>query len=213
MKRSRTPSPSFSSEPPDDPTLSRLEKYVLVESDASKADVISCNLPPHRLLSFDSYDAYERHYQQNHVNRCLECQSNFPTELFLERHIAENHDPFTAAKHANGEKIFGCFVEDCGKICATWHKRKLHLIDKHGYPKDFDFFVVNDGVDGRTSLLRSGRIPPIRSDERSRSLKREAQVSQSAFEHGDVDALSGPMRSLHIIPSKVKFGGKKAPPG
>jgi hypothetical protein len=32
----------------------------------------------------------------------------------------------------------------------------MHLIDKHMFPKDYDFFVVNDGIDYRTSMLRSG---------------------------------------------------------
>jgi hypothetical protein len=33
----------------------------------------------------------------------------------------------------------------------------MHLIDKHMFPKDYDFFIVNDGIDQRSSMLRSGR--------------------------------------------------------
>ena len=33
----------------------------------------------------------------------------------------------------------------------------MHLIDKHLFPKDYDFYVVNDGIDRRSSMLRSGR--------------------------------------------------------
>ena len=33
----------------------------------------------------------------------------------------------------------------------------MHLIDKHFFPKDYDFYVVNDGIDRRSSMLRSGR--------------------------------------------------------
>jgi hypothetical protein len=33
----------------------------------------------------------------------------------------------------------------------------MHLIDKHMFPKDYDFYVVNDGIDQRSSMLRSGR--------------------------------------------------------
>ena len=33
----------------------------------------------------------------------------------------------------------------------------MHLIDKHLFPKDYDFRVVNDGIDRRSSMLRSGR--------------------------------------------------------
>lgn len=33
----------------------------------------------------------------------------------------------------------------------------MHLIDKHMFPKDYDFFVVNDGIDRRSSMLRTGK--------------------------------------------------------
>ena len=33
----------------------------------------------------------------------------------------------------------------------------MHLIDKHTFPKEYDFFIVNDGIDRRSSMLRSGR--------------------------------------------------------
>ena len=31
------------------------------------------------------------------------------------------------------------------------------MIDKHHFPKDYDFQIVNEGVDFRSSMLRSGR--------------------------------------------------------
>lgn len=65
-----------------------------------------CALPPHRDgLTFADYDAYEVHYAQEHLNRCLECGRNFPTAHFLALHIAENHDPLNEARKARGEKI------------------------------------------------------------------------------------------------------------
>jgi hypothetical protein len=33
----------------------------------------------------------------------------------------------------------------------------MHLVDKHLFPKDYDFSVVNGGIDHRTSMLRIGR--------------------------------------------------------
>ena len=33
----------------------------------------------------------------------------------------------------------------------------MHLVDKHMFPKDYDFYVVNDGIDRRSSMLRSGK--------------------------------------------------------
>lgn len=44
-------------------------------------------------------------------------------------------------------------MEGCEKKCMTPQKRRLHLIDKHMYPKNFFFALTKEGVDGRTSLL------------------------------------------------------------
>lgn len=42
------------------------------------------------------------------MNRCSECGKNFPTELFLNLHIEENHDALVAARRERGEKTV-CF--------------------------------------------------------------------------------------------------------
>lgn len=64
-----------------------------------------CSLPPHRdTLEFPSYEEYELHYLQNHVNRCSECGKNFPTLHILNIHIEENHDPVILARRDRGEK-------------------------------------------------------------------------------------------------------------
>jgi len=117
-----------------------------------------CSLPPHRqTLSFATYEEYEVHYLKTHTNRCTECRKNFPTEHFLNLHIEENHDSLVSVRKERGEKTYACFVEDCDRKCSTPQKRRMHLIDKHLFPKDYDFYVVNDGIDRRSSMLRSGR--------------------------------------------------------
>ncbi|KAL1302697.1 hypothetical protein AAFC00_003059 [Neodothiora populina] len=121
----------------------------------SSSQTIQCALPPHKPLLFERYSDYEVHYQKTHVNRCLECNRNFPTEHFLDLHIAENHDPLRAARREQrGEKTYECFVEGCDKVCSTWQKRRMHLVAKHMFPPEYDFFIVNDGIDNRTSMLR-----------------------------------------------------------
>lgn len=30
----------------------------------------------------------------------------------------------------------------------------MHCIDKHQFPKNYDFFIINDGIDRRNSMLR-----------------------------------------------------------
>lgn len=107
-------------------------------------------------MSFQTYDDYETHYQQCHTNRCVDCHKNFPSSHFLELHISENHDPIVASKRDAGEKTFACFVEDCDKVCSEWVKRRSHLKAKHGFPANYDFLVVNHGIDRQRSLLRPG---------------------------------------------------------
>lgn len=85
-------------------------KFVHLDVDSAVSDqpaVMRCSLPPHEPLSFDSFEAYDVHYQKTHMNRCAECQKNFPDEHFLYLHIAENHDPINAAKRDQGEKTVG----------------------------------------------------------------------------------------------------------
>lgn len=63
-----------------------------------------CSLPPHGdALSFKSYDEYETHYNKSHVNRCLECRRNFPTDHLLSVHIEEYHDPLVLVQREKGE--------------------------------------------------------------------------------------------------------------
>ena len=114
-KRSRSPSvdtppetPSRASlSPPSSPTSSPTgrSKIHLQDPNVPVAEVMRCSLPPHReTLNFTSYEDYEVHYRQAHVNRCVECGKNFPTDRFLDLHIEENHDPLIAAKREKGEK-------------------------------------------------------------------------------------------------------------
>lgn len=65
---------------------------------------VKCSLPPHSPQTFNSLEDLEVHYQKSHVNRCLECYRNFPSNHFLELHISENHDPFQTARREHGEK-------------------------------------------------------------------------------------------------------------
>lgn len=119
---------------------------------------IICNLPPNcsdNPQSFDNYKSYELHYISNHTNNCSECKKNFPTSKLLDLHISENHNPFMKIQLEKGERVFGCFVENCDKFFRDHKKRRLHLIDKHDYPKDFIFSIVDRGISKNdTSLIK-----------------------------------------------------------
>lgn len=82
-------------------------KLVDLDLDASgdrSALSIKCSMPPHKAgLSFRTYDEYETHYNKTHVNRCLECGKNLPSDHLLNVHIEECHDVFVAVKRDKGE--------------------------------------------------------------------------------------------------------------
>ncbi|KAH8702500.1 hypothetical protein BGW36DRAFT_395126 [Talaromyces proteolyticus] len=184
------------------------------------AKVMHCSLPPHReTISFASYDEYERHYLQTHVNRCSECAKNFPTQHFLHLHIEENHDPLILARRDRDEKTFGCFVEGCDRKCSTPQKRRRHLIDKHMFPRNYNFFIVNDGIDKQNSLLRPSngqrrRVSTTQSPQEGRLRNRRTSVDvlhaaeakpskTSESDDGGVDTLVSSMSALSFVPVSV----------
>lgn len=116
----------------------RSSKYKQVDGLASAPEttVMRCSLPPHQTaLTFQSQEKYEVHYLKEHTNRCASCGKNFPTAHVLGLHIEENHDALRETRQAKGEKTYACLVEDCDRYCSTPQKRRLHLIDKHGFPR------------------------------------------------------------------------------
>lgn len=140
-----------------DDTMAHTPKYTELESeDQEDRQTFTCLLPGHNPLTFPLYISFESHYTQTHTNRCRSCHKNFPSAHFLSLHISENHDPILATKRDNGDKTYACFVEGCEKVCQDWRKRRSHLVDKHGFPRNYDFFVVDGGIDGRRSMLRPG---------------------------------------------------------
>jgi hypothetical protein len=105
-------------------------KIVHLDGDTALADepaVMKCSLPPHEPLTFASIEEHEVHYQKTHVNRCSECEKNFPDQHFLHLHIAEYHDPINAAKRDQGERTVGDVFP-----CSI-----LHTKHGDGYVREF----------------------------------------------------------------------------
>ncbi|KAJ6022288.1 hypothetical protein N7540_007792 [Penicillium herquei] len=241
-KRSRSHSGSFSdldSHPrsPDssDHSTPPPERTKIARDSIPVSEVMHCALPPHReTLSFASYEDYEVHYLQAHVNRCSQCGKNFPTGHFLNLHIEENHDPLVAARKARGDKTYSCFVETCERQCSTPQKRRMHLIDKHMFPRSYNFYIINDGIDKHTSLLR-----PMNSDRNRRRistasissinegrLRRRSSASQpnpattspqasktqtkSVTDDMEIDNLERSMSALRFVPASVTRNQVKA---
>lgn len=153
----------------------------LSESSRPSAAAMQCSLPPHRHpLDFASVEAFELHYAKHHSNRCLSCGRNFPSPHFLALHIDEHHNPLREELQAKGEKTYSCFVEDCEKKCSTPQKRRLHLIDKHAFPKVYNFRVVDRGIDSSVSMLREANTHRRRvstTDSPANSVMRRRRAS------------------------------------
>ncbi|KAF7630126.1 hypothetical protein AFLA_010755 [Aspergillus flavus NRRL3357] len=131
------------------------------------------------------------------------CGKNFPTDRFLNLHIEENHDPLIAAKKDRGEKTYGCFIEDCERKCSTPQKRRMHLIDKHMFPKTYNFYIVNDGIDKQTSMLR-----PMNSHRRriSATPTSPQEAPQLQMGESEIAQLERSMSALRFVPASVTRG-------
>jgi hypothetical protein len=237
----------------------------ITELDPSETDSgveMRCSLPPHKEpLVFSTYEEYETHYRKTHTNRCLECHKNFPSAHLLNLHIEETHDAFATVRRergdhtvrnrrpplppfppeyhhlANNPRQYSCFVEGCERQCSTPQKRRMHLIDKHMYPKNFFFAVTRDGIDGRRSLLLEGGHRRRRSSvATTTSLAKPphgrgpagTETTDGSTEHpqaeetggqspkqvpdAEMDDLAGAMSSLQFVPPSIRFGrgGRKA---
>lgn len=149
--------PSITTADSASPPTAKLNAVAMGDAALAPA-VMQCSLPPHReTLNFSSIEDFEVHYAKDHSNRCTSCSKNFPTAHFLALHIDENHNTFREALQGRGEKTYACFVEDCEKMCSTPQKRRLHLIDKHLFPKIYNFRIVDTGIDKSTSMLYETR--------------------------------------------------------
>lgn len=88
----------------------------------------------------------------------------------------------------------------------THQKRRMHMIDKHMYPKNFFFAVTKEGIDGRRSLLvESGhrrRSSTLSSTKESR--RRASLVDQGKVQVKDESAAKPEPEVLATKPAEEK---------
>ncbi|KAJ7035589.1 hypothetical protein C8F04DRAFT_1097768 [Mycena alexandri] len=206
-------------------------------TDASTSTVhpLLCTLPPtcnHQPTPIANPKDLETHYATYHAHVCEEpnCDCVFPDARLLEIHQTECHDPLAAVRKDRGEKIFACHLASCNKLFATPKARRLHLIQGHGYPKEYYFAVTNKGVGGLlrrwgegASLMRGewtprdGAPPKPKSDPHSVLIEEddedEDEEPASSLHHphssapGEgVDALADSLNALSLVPPSIRFG-------
>ena len=191
----------------------RAAKYASVEPEVARTSAMRCYLPPHRPINFKTCDEYDTHYQQSHTNRCSECGKNLPTAHLLDLHISENHDPIVASKRDTGWKTYACFVEGCEKVCADWKKRRSHLVDKHAFPRNYDFFIVNSGIDRRRSMLRPGvDVEGHRKSSRERTSSSMTESSRSTEATSVSATTSEQAEEEAAVLNSQERGGRRAAP-
>ncbi|KAG8930076.1 hypothetical protein FRC02_004647 [Tulasnella sp. 418] len=118
----------------------------------------TCNPPVHNPTQLANSRELEQHFATYHSHVCTasipqhqsnrekQCGKVFPDTRFLDLHLIECHDPLTAVRQERGEKTFACFLPSCKGVFATPKGRRRHLIDVHGYPKEFFFSIINRGI-------------------------------------------------------------------
>ncbi|KAK9117567.1 hypothetical protein Sjap_016514 [Stephania japonica] len=88
----------------------------------------------------NSLEGFEDHYHARHTASCSVCSRVYPTSRLLSIHVSEAHDSFFQAKVARGYPVYECLVESCGMKLKSYKSRQQHLVDKHKFPTNFEFF-------------------------------------------------------------------------
>ncbi|KAJ2158626.1 hypothetical protein GGF46_003626 [Coemansia sp. RSA 552] len=167
---------------------------------------------------FPSALAFEKHYDQVHRYRCATCGAMLPSEHWLDLHIQETHDGFFRAQVERGEKLFQCFLPTCTRTFSRPHKRNMHMVDKHGFARSFNWGLVRTGLrpaagkitarrTQRASAPRADLMAP-RADPAADDAPNQLAENQEGAENMDVDQLTSAFqRSLSIgVPRSVSFG-------
>ncbi|KQJ88490.1 zinc finger protein 511 [Brachypodium distachyon] len=119
--------------------LSDDDRYQLEKMDVASVSTVCCPIAGCG-AHLDCLEDFEDHYSTRHTASCSVCSRVYPTSRLLSIHISEAHDSFFEAKVAHGFPMYECLVEGCVVKLKTYKSRQQHLIDKHQFPKSFEFF-------------------------------------------------------------------------
>ncbi|XP_006663466.1 zinc finger protein 511 [Oryza brachyantha] len=119
--------------------LSDDERYQLERMEVASTNTFFCPISGCG-AHLDCLENFEDHYSTRHTASCSVCWRVYPTSRLLSIHISEAHDSFFQAKVARGFPMYECLVEGCGVKLKSYKSRQQHLVDKHQFPKSFEFF-------------------------------------------------------------------------
>ncbi|KAJ3186801.1 hypothetical protein HK101_009584 [Irineochytrium annulatum] len=177
-------------------------------NDAGGAMLIRCTLTPActALKPFKTPHQYEMHYRDVHENHCQECRRCLASRRLLGLHLQELHDSFFSAI-AQSQNAYECFVDGCLKKFAGPFQRKLHLTDKHGFPRHFDFTgaVLGTHPSDRKQPNHSARADLRKAD-------RDWKKADSPNKTGAIANGAGVLASLRPRQAKIAGGAGTAGP-
>ncbi|KAI5060974.1 hypothetical protein GOP47_0023479 [Adiantum capillus-veneris] len=155
----------------------------------------------------------ETHFFSRHTAVCSVCSRVFPTSRLLDLHISETHDSFFRAKAARGHPMFRCLVEGCEAKFLNDASRHQHLVDKHKFPKSYEFHKKR-----HLSQKQRQRLHPhqggMKKSEVVHATQQNEQTSENKEEASgecamEVEALTSAVSKLSThghVPSNVSFG-------
>ena len=79
---------------------------------------------------------------------------------------------------------FACHLASCARTFATPKTRRLHLIQAHGYPKEYFFAVTNKGVGGLLKRWGEG-ASLVRGQWKARDTRPGEEDTEDEDEEGD----------------------------
>ncbi|GAA5956004.1 hypothetical protein JCM3765_000067 [Sporobolomyces pararoseus] len=218
---------------------------LLRNQNSSTGDYI-CSLPPtcsnQPFKSFSTLSSYQQHYKTFHTFICQskpstysfaqskskskqkeeeQCGRIFPNEKLLILHFKECHDPITQELQLRGDKTFECLDSECIQKFSNPKNRRVHMIEKHGYPKEWFFSVVIWGINNLISndssdngkvfhgMVRKEWKPRVDNqvEEEKKKDKEEKEEEEEMLMEGLVKSFS--KTSIEFVPRSVPTKQKK----
>ncbi|XP_057437523.1 uncharacterized protein LOC130729708 [Lotus japonicus] len=170
-----------------------LENWIQEEAREVFCPIVGCRA---RLKSLEDF---ENHYSARHHSACCSvCSRVYPTSRLLSIHVSEEHDSFFKAKVARGYDVYECLVEGCGLKFKSYTSRKQHLVDKHGFPKSFQFF--KKAAPSKKERLKTQRKQAAHKEDASGMM----EVENAAMD--DLVSAVSRLNTSDSTPSSISFG-------
>lgn len=212
--------------------LTEDERYQLQKMEGGGINTILCPIVGcgARLSCLDDF---EDHYHARHTASCSVCSRVFPTSRLLSIHVSEAHDSFFQTKVAHGFPMYECLVEGCGVKLKSYKSRQQHLVDKHKFPRSFEFYrkarpsklqrqkyqysqaayrgketkETHMDIDGKTSKQMHRKYQPKQAGHEETKKETDMEVEERM---DDLVSAVSKLSTSDSTPSSISFGHRHA---